>query len=66
MPYFEIKGINTYYENYTITLKNFKIKDKWGNDVNWVYISPRKLNDFLNGKKIKGNIISKRTRTWLE
>ena len=66
MSEYEIVRIDTYYENYLITLKNLKIKGKYGDKVDWVYISPENLNAFLKGKKIKGNLVKKRTRTWLE
>jgi len=66
MKEYEIVRVDPHYENYIITLKRIKVKSNYDTDVDWVYITPGKLNAFLKGKKIKGNLVKKRTRTWLE
>ena len=54
---YQIKGIMSYYENYQLKLKGVK---------GWVFITEEQLTDVLKGKYIVGNIVKKRTRTWLE
>lgn len=55
MTKYKIQDIMKHYENYKV-----KIKGKW------YFVSPRKLENAIKGTSIKGKIVKKRTRTWIE
>jgi hypothetical protein len=58
MNEFEIAEIMVSYENFQVRFKGKR---------SWYYITPENLyKQLIIGKKIEGNIIKKKTRTWIE
>ena len=55
MTKFVIQDWHTHYENYKVKANN-----------KWYFLSPELFYKLIIGKTIKGKIVKKRTRVWIE
>jgi hypothetical protein len=55
MSELHIKRVVPHYENFQVLIGK-----------RWVFVTPEILGRILSGVKIDGEIVKKRTRTWLE
>ena len=55
MGNYKIEDVRAYYESYQIKING-----------EWYFVTKEKLFGLIIGKSIKGEIVKKRTRTWVE